>query len=254
MKTITNKQLKTGKQIINQLGVNKTAVALTHYNVEKNNIDIRMFLYSDTKITLYTTGKLFLGTLKKNNMKFTFDPTTDLPFVSGCINVKTRVEVKDAIKTVLSTHADVLKMSNGYKNLINNVEDVLLYVIKSGIIKGSYLPLEAQLKYNWIMNPDTIIIDGESVDKKEIAVTNNTKTEGAITMNIMSVAHKLRKEMEIEDKEYASYSYKLRMKIALKHAWDTKVVVTKEAAITVDKVINIEKGRSEQITKPVSTA
>jgi PHD/YefM family antitoxin component YafN of YafNO toxin-antitoxin module len=255
MKTINNKQLETGKKIVNQLGVNKTAIALTHYNVEKNNIDIRMFLYSDEDITIYTTGRLFLGTYKKEDKKFSFDPATKLPYVVGCNNIKTRREVKDAIKKVLSTHADVLKMSNGYKNLINDVEDVLLYVIKSGIIKGSYLPLEAQLKHNWIMNPDTIIVEGESVAKHEIAVTTdtNTKTEGEVKMNIMSAAHKLRKEMEIEDKEYASYSYKLKMKIALKYAWDTchinKVVAIKEVAITVDKVININTRRPEPTAK-----
>lgn len=243
MKIVNKKEILRGKQIIDTLGMAKASLAITNYNVETNNINKRMFLYSDEKITLSTTGSVFFGKVHEDGYNFTFDPQQKLPWVYGQKEIGVRQNIKNMIRTILSDHKDVLKLSNAYKSLTLEFENVLAYVIKGGLLKGKYLPLSTQLKYNWALDPKLISVVAEPIEE-EVALTKtetkSNKVEGVSIMKriernqVMSVAHNIRRRMEKEDKDFAADPYVVRMAYALVEAWE---LYKNQAAIQVQKEV-----------------
>lgn len=243
MKTLSKKEINLGSKIIAVLGMKKVALALTNFNVETKNIDKQLFLYTNKRMTIYTTGTTFFGKLftkdeEENPVveKYVFDTTKHAPLIIGNKDYSRCLSLKLDIATIFEENKDVLDIKNAYLSIVNNFESVLAYVIKIGYFNGRFTQTNTQIKYSWVLNPENIIVIDESMPESEVAITvedpeiaitvdnNKSKTKGVVTMinkkDIMAMAHTARKEMEIEDKEYSKYTYIHRMKIALGYIWD----------------------------------
>lgn len=227
MKTLSIKEINLGSKIVKTLGMNKVAIAVTNFNVETNNIDKRMFLYSNDTMTLYTSGTTFFGKLLKTKENFVFNTKKNAPLIIGNSDYKRCISLKLDIAKIFEENKETLEVKNAYYSIVNSFESVLAYVIKNGFLNGRYTQTNTQIKYDWALNPENIIILNESTKEPEVAITinnqNTNRIEGVVTMtkrDVMGMAHKIRKEMEKENKEYAAYDYVIRMAIALTEAWD----------------------------------
>lgn len=244
MKTLSKKEINLGSKIIAVLGMKKVALALTNFNVETKNIDKQLFLHTNKRMTIYTTGTTFFGKLFSKNEeenpvveKYVFNTAKHAPLIIGNKDYARCLSLKLDIATIFEENKAVLDIKNAYLSIVNNFESVLAYVIKMGYFNGRFTQPNTQIKYDWVLNPENIVVIDESIPESEVAVTivedpeiaitvdnNKNKTKGVVAMinkkDIMALAHKARREMETEDKEYSQYTYIHRMKIALSYIWD----------------------------------
>lgn len=242
------------KNILTQVGktLNRTeiVIAVKSYNSVKEILDgHEVFIFSDkaTGTTFYSNGKILAGRYNpsgKCSMDFVINENNNLPWVRE-FDMTLKYEIKNVTSKLLKDNPCILARHKAVKLLIANYEDFLSYCISSKYMKFDQLNhLVTKMKFK-----ETDFGTAEvavAIDKKEEIpmpkpehIETKPARDPAVKIRPMNIAHKLRKKY-MSDAEFASYDYRLQMKICLKEAWiiaKDHNGVAKEVAPEVEKKV-----------------
>lgn len=233
------------KKVGNILGREQIVIAVKSFNSKNNKLEGHtIFLYSNKTqgISIYSNGCTLSGKYKKDNnskaMIFQYNQNYQLPWVDTK-NHEDRETIKNILSNAIKADNSILLKHEAIKELIANYEDFLKFCIDCRYMKLSQLNhVETQIKFKHI----------NDIHTHEIAATeDNSKMKE--NLNVMQLAHILRRKLISEDKDFAQGHYSVQMKYCLQIAWKQK-----NSKATKEKIKEIKPIKQLREVKPVQEA
>lgn len=201
------------KGLVKEFEMEGTKEFLKNFNMASKRVDqMSMFIGKYKNFTFMCNGQALMGYMKRpgeETIQFTFRSLNELPW-TNLYNKELKIFIKKVVDQFFITNNKLMYRYQLIIEASKNYEAILLRALAGKVVRVSELRKQTQLLIANKTTPDEVAYDRNDIPKPE-----ENKKEGDKPMNVMKLAHKIRRDEKLEGHYHAQMKYALQKAYAI---------------------------------------